>query len=248
MQAVTGARVFGALALALGAGLMAFGEWGPGLGVATAGAAAALLVTERAAPPALPDRSAAGPLAALGALARDLKLEGRGVVIPGRSPEEPSRLFVPARDGALDALPPVDAPDVVQRAHAGAVGALFAPPGAGLEAEWRATSGLPEGAGAEEATAHLRRALPALGLGASVVVARGKSAIRVAYTPLAFAGTCRETREAGAPWHVQGGCPACSFAAILVARALKSPVRLAAAGVDGERVYLDLEVAARSPA
>lgn len=247
MQPVTRARIAGGLCGAVGVGLMAVGEYGPGLAALASGATALAIVTERAIPERVPDAGAAGLLATTGALTRGLKLQGRGIVFPGG--EAPSRLYIPARDAKVDEVDAHDPALVVQREGVAAPGVVLAPPGAGFEAAWREMRGLPTGAGAEEAALHLREALPALALGSEVSVARSAQTLRVSYVPLAFAAACRASREDHAPWHLQGACPACSFAAILVARALGGPVKLLDAGTDGHRVHLELEVRPpRSPA
>lgn len=244
MEPTTRARIAGALAGAVGLGLLLFQQWGAGLAALACAAVALVLVSERGVPPELPGAGARGALAGEAALARSLRLDGRGILFPGG--EEGSRLYVPARDATIDEVAGHDAALVMQREGVGAVGVLLPPPGIGLESAWRALRGLPAGAGLEEAAMHLRAAFPALGLGRDVVVARGASAVRVSYVPLAFEDACRDARETQAPWHLQGGCPACSFAAILVARAAGAPVKTLDAGTDGARVHLELEVGARS--
>ena len=208
------------------------------------GAAVLLLVTDRDVPARLADRGAQGMQGALAGLVRELNLEGAGVLVPGHTADEPSRLFVSASPEQGD-VPDAKAGAVtVHRQGPTAIGLTLPPPGAGLEAEWRDTHGLPQGRGMEEAALHLRTAFPALGLGRQLSFARAGGRVRVAYTPDAFADACKDAREHDAPWHEQGGCPACSFAAILLARAMRANVRLRATGGTDGRVELDLEVLA----
>lgn len=239
MQPVTRARIFGGVAAATGAGLAAYGQWGPALAAVVAGAGAAFLVTDRGIPDALPDLGTAGTMASAAALVRDLRLEGRGILVPGGDATTPSRLFVPVRDVEAREAGRIPSHTVLQQNPALAMGALLALPGAGLERAWAAAEGLPQGRGAEEATDHVRRAFGRYSLGEGVVVARSRGSIRVAYRPRAFREACRLAREEYAPWHLQGGCPACSFAGALVARALGRPLRIADAGSDGERTYVE---------
>lgn len=245
MDRVARARIAAGLAAAGGAALAWLGLWGAGAGLLAIGAMVALLVTEHDVPAGLADATAAGATASAARIARGLRLDGHGIVIPGKG-ESPSRLFIPARHARLDELPPLTADTIFQREGPGALGVQLPPPGAALEARWRQEHGLPEGRGAEEAAAHIRAALPSLALGRGVFVGRGRDTVRVAYEPLELAEACRATRELHAPWHLQGGCPACSFVAILVARAHGSPVRILDAGADGPRAFLDLEVGPRS--
>lgn len=244
MEPTTRARIAGALAGAVGLALLVFQQWGAGLAALACAAVALVLVTERGVPPETPGAGARGALAAEAALVRSLRLEGRGFVFPGG--EGASRLYVPAREATFEEVAGHDPDLVMQRENVGAVGVLLPPPGAGLEAAWRDLHGLPTGAGAEEAAAHVRAALPQLGLGRDVSVARSDATLRVRYEPTSFAQECRDARERDAPWHLQGGCPACSLAAILAARAHAAPVKILDAGTDGTRVHLDLEVGPRS--
>lgn len=244
MQPVTRARIFGGVAAATGAGLAAYGQWGPGLAAMVAGAGAAFLVTERGIPDDLADLGSAGVMASAAALVRELHLEGRGILVPGEDATTPSRLFVPVRDVEAGEAVRIPTRAVLQQDPGLAMGVLLVPPGAGLERAWAAADGLPQGRGPEEAADHVRRAFAHYSLGDDVVVARSKTTIRVAYRPRAFRDACRAAREEHAPWHLQGGCAACSFAGILVARALAKPIRVADAGYDGARAYLEVEVAA----
>ncbi len=219
--------------------------------LATAALALVLLVRERDVPETLPAVAAAGLTAALADVTRGLSLQGRGVYVPPRDGAAPVTLFLPARDlGDAGDVPVLDEVTVVHRGGSGAAGLALSPPGAGLEAAWRAMHGdLPTGQGPEEAAAHVRAAFSALDLATDVTLAQAEGRVRVAYRPGPFGEVCRASRTHLAPWAVQGGCPPCSLAAMLVARAVGAPivVRDTREEADG-RVILDLEVLARSEA
>lgn len=236
------ARIAGGIAVAAGAGLVAMGEAGAGLGALTAGAAILLLVTEQGVPDDLPDAAAAGPQASLAAVARELELRGRGIIIPGATRDQPATLFVPVQDVALDSLGRIDPTLVFHRDEASALGIALAPPGRGLEAAWRAGHGLPEGAGAEEAAVHVRGAFTRFGLGRDLVFARSSNFLRIEYTSTVYAEACRRAAEEQAPWHMQGGCPACSLAAILAGWAYNRPIRLRDGGFLDGMSWIDLEI------
>lgn len=242
------AQIAAGVAGAAGLGLLASGQWGPGIGTLSVSLATLLLITERGLPDELPDASVHGIQEGLSALARDLHLGGNGIVVPPPSLEGASHLFIPVGETPLEAIKTLDHTILIHRDASAPLGLTLPPPGAGLEALWRSKNGLPEGRGPEEAADHVRRSFSHLGLGRQVSMARAKNTLRVTYEPLAYADACRRSRTQDAPWHLQGGCPACSFVAILVARAHAAPVRVAHAGDEGARVVLDLEVGERSTA
>jgi len=95
----------------------------------------------------------------------------------------------------------------------------------------------------------LERAMPALGIGDDVEVATADERVRIRYSHQTLADVCEATRVDLAPWHVQGGCPACSFVALVVARAHEAPVRIRECrAITQGRVELVVEVFASSPA
>lgn len=246
VQTVTRARLAGGLATLIGVALLAYREYASGLSVLVAGVAILLLVTEKGVSDELPAAATRGTQAALASLVQGLHLQGRGVHLP--MPNGTVRLFVPPEDIPLDELRVPDPDIVLQRETAGTMGALLTPTGDSLVQRWKATNGLPDGRGAEQATQHIRAALTQFGLGAEIVVARSERALRITYRPIALADACRDAREAQAPWHLQGGCPACSLVCALVAFAHAAPARTRAAGADEGHVWLELEVGVRSTA
>lgn len=231
-------------AFALGAGYLAIqGAETAAIGLGTVALAITLLTPLKSIPPELSEDVGRAGVDALASLASALKLTGRGIVVPGSTPDLPSTLFIPAKEARVADLPALHADLAIYRDPAGAMGVHVPAPGSALEARWRTLHALPTGRGVEEAAEHLRRAMPALGLGRDVQVAIADRRIRVAYEPLGLALTCKSARDERAPWHVQGGCPACSFAAIIVARAVGRPVKIADSGSDARGVYIDLEAA-----
>lgn len=234
--------------MVVGAGLLTVQEWAAGVGILSMGAAALLLVTERSVSVRLPDRTASGSVHALAALGRELELHGHGFVFPSRDANGSSRLFIAASPTAgFEDLPAVESgPLGFQRSPERALGVTVPPPGVGLEDEWRALHGLPQGAGAEEALLHIRRAFPGLEIGEAVTVTASAEVIRVEWTPAAGTSLAFRTRSEWPPWHLQGADPATSFAALLVARAFAAPVRIVDAGSRGARVFVDLEVGPRA--
>jgi len=215
------------------AALLLFVADEPAAALVLAVAAVALPVVSGTRRPSRPTGD--GSMAGLAALARGLGIEGHGVhAFADGAP----RLFLPA--GRAGPLPELHRDQVLHRGP-GRLGVSVPPPGAPLLRRWEQESGLPRGGGDVEAADHVRRALPRLGLGAAVAVDAGPR-LRVRYRPLAHADACRTAREELAPWHVQGGCPTCSFVALLAAAAHGAPVRFAAAGTDEEgRTLLELE-------
>lgn len=241
MRPVTRARLAAGIAGGAGIALLALAQWGPALAALSVAAAALLLVSEQGEPEGLAEASARGTASGLSQLARELGARGRGVVLPGVD-REPTRVLVPVEDVSPAELGRIDASLILQRDRGAALGLALPAPGSGLEAAWGRVDGLPEGRGVEEAASHVRRAFAHFDLGDDILVARSPGRIRVAYAPRAFAEACRRAREEDAPWHVQGGCPACSFAGILVARALARPIVVKDAGAAGARVFVDFEV------
>lgn len=176
-----------------------------------------------------------GSMETVAALVAGLRLRGHGVHLVG----EPGagRVFVAASPESRAVPEPGD--EVVLRGTPTGIGVVVPAPGAPLEATWAQVASLPRGQGLEEAADQVGRALPALGLGRDVRVESAPGRLRLRYRPRGEA--CRRSREA-APWHVQGGCPTCSFAALVAARALGRPVRFGDCFEEDGRVVLDLEV------
>lgn len=230
MDRVLRARIFAAVALAAAAFLAWKTEWGASLGLFAMGAAALLLVTERDVPTNLPDRGAEGMMSALASLVSELHLSHGGVILPGRTPDAPSLVFLGAAPLATPPAEPAAGQVTFHRSMATATGCTIPAPGSGLEREWARLHGLPRGGGIEEATVHVQKAFKALGLGRNVRVASGGARVRIAYEPIAFADLCREAAGARAPWDRLAGCPACSFAGILASRAHGGPLRIVATG------------------
>jgi hypothetical protein len=248
MQPTHRAWAAAAAATGAGAGLLALGQPGAAIALATAGLGTGLLVTERGAPAERAAQAALGATMALASLAKAFHLEGRAILVPpGPTLPEP-RCFLPARAAGVADLPLLDAATVVHRAPPGVVGLALPPSGWGLAQAWSASEGLPSAQGLEAATDALRKALPALGLGEEVGVERAGSMARVRYRPTLLESICAWTRGPGAPWHLQGMCPTCSFVHILVAVATGRPVPVREVALEGRRVVLTLEVGPSSPA
>lgn len=246
MRRVLRVRLFAGAALLAALVLASFARYAAGAIVGVAGLATLLLVPEEEIERGLADRSQDGAQRALAGLVKDLRLTGPGIVIPGEGPA-PSTLYIPTREAGA-----TEVPKLVEGVHiyreGGAVGIAIPPPASGLEATIAREGALPRGLGLEEAAVSVKRALESMGLARDVAVSRSGSIVRITYSPLEFRETCRLARDELAPWHLQGGCPSCSLAAILVARSVGAPVRVHAAGEQGDTVFLDLEVDARSPA
>jgi hypothetical protein len=234
--------------LLAGAGVLAYLEgWAAAVVLATGAMAVLVLVTDRGAPSTSVEAASLGGVEALARLCRDLGVAGHGVLVPPSAEGGVTRLFVPAGDVAsVEELPPLADDVVVHRSRPGVLGIALAPPGRGLETEWLRLKGPLVGQGREEAASHVRSALEALGLGAEVRVEGSKGRVRVAWRHLVFEEACRRSRTDWSPWHVQGGCPACSFVGILVARSFARPVRVVECSEDGRVVRLALEVVPRS--
>lgn len=215
------------------------------IGLAAMAAAAWITMATRDVPAEIASAMALARSASDAQLLRDLRLEGRGVHVPcadGRV-----RLFVPASPNPDKPLPPLTAEGVIAEGAA-AVGLAMFPPGQALYDAWIEREGKPpQGRGAEEAADQIRRALPALGLGARVKVSRaggadgsGRSArIRVEYVPTWTREACAAGRADGSA--VQVGCACCSLIAMLASASVAAPMRYAGTSEAGDAVLLDLE-------
>lgn len=213
-------------------------EWGAALALGTTAAAVLLLATARDVPPHVPDRVAAAAARSQAGLLRELRIQGRGLIF--QPPEGPARLFVPADPDVAawpDNLPERRAVHVATFR-----GVELVPPGADLLTEWAGMAGPRVRRGSAEAGEDLARAFESLGLGRDVTLAWTERRLSVSYEPDAFVETCRLGREVLAPWDVQGACPACSFAALLVSAAVEKPIQFKSTAAEGVRVTLDLEV------
>ena len=239
------ARAFSVLLLAAAAVVwVVFDKPAAAMGLAAMAIASWITMATRDVPADLAGAMALSQSATLAQLVRDLRLEGRGVHVPcadGRL-----RLFIPASPSAAKPIPRLLDEGVIAEGAA-AIGLALQPPGQALYDAWVAREGQPpQGRGAEEAADQVRRALPALGLGARVKVSRAVSAgggaagrIRVEYEPAWTRGACAATRRDGSA--AQAGCPCCSLIAMLVAKSVGAPMRFEATNEAGAAVRLDLE-------
>lgn len=245
VRLVARARILAA-ALAIGAAVAAsLGAWGIAIGLAVVAASTALLVSDEVAPLGRMGAAAEGATIALARLSKEMNLEGAGIVLPADIPGE-TRVFIPARGDQRVNLTAIDSLNALQRHREGAIGLLLPAPGSALEREWAEIRPSQRGEGPEAAAGVLREAMPALGLGRRVRLARSGDRIRVTYESAAFAALCRSIADEHAPWHLQGGCPACSFVAATVARATGEPMRIVDAGREGSEVHIEMEVLART--
>lgn len=241
------ARLAAAALIAAAGVLVALGKPAPAVLALGTAVAVFLLVTEPVVPAAAASAGATGAMEALASLATALKLAGRGIVAPPSAALPKPRLFVPSRDAKPDEIPPLLATDVVHRGPPGVLGLSLPPPGLGLYETWK-NSGAQAGAGPEKAAADVRGAFASMGLGHVESVERRGTILRVRYVPGVYADACRRTRTDLSPWDVQGGCPACSLAQILVAVAHEAPVAWVSTGeTDAGAVVLEMEVFPRSP-
>ncbi len=160
------------------------------------------------------------------ALLRDLGLQGPGHHVP--TPDG-VRLFIPASPTGPYLVPEISG--AVQRDPPGSLGLALDPPGLVWLERWRDLDGLPTGQGIEEATLHLARALPRLGLARAVHVAEGHGAVKITMR-LRDPQPARDAEASG--WHMQGGCAVQSFACSLAALGLGGPVRTKASRLDDD--------------
>ncbi len=196
--------------------LAALSYWPQAIPLAIAAAAVVTLVPDRSLSEDVAKALAEGPTQTLTDLADATRLEGNGIL---RRHDDRVLLFVPAKPIDATQCPSFDGHTYLHQ-RPPAIGMWCTPPGQGLYKLWASQGNPPRQRGLEEATAILKQALPAMGLGDDVTVEAGKN-LRVRYAP-----AIASTSDAGRAWHRQGADPVTSFVGMVIAACVDRPIRL----------------------